>query len=165
VNLSLAVIILLLLRSPTLAPAVEKSLTGTARTEIPLVVRWDTYPFDILDVEKLFTHSAWNYFHTDSKGHVLMGYWEVEHGSESNRGADEMGSNDEAVLVLEGEIRVKSPGKPDQVARPGDVIMVLKHRKTTMVVDKPARAFFFCWNIDVEKNDEFIRKGGYYRGK
>ena len=146
------------------APIGQKTQRGDVISrDIPLVVRWDSFPLNIHDAQNRFKVSEWNYFYVDREADLLMGYWEVEEGSETIGGVDGDDAFDEIMLVLEGELYISSPGMKDETARPGDVIMGLRHRQMTITSKEPVRAFFICWDIDVEAYKQFLREGNYYK--
>ncbi len=118
---------------------------------LPLVAHWDSFPFDCRDVMDRFKLSKFNYFHKDRNAGLMMGFWEVQEGSETIGEVVGGGSADEVMVVLEGEILVSSPGMQPQVARVGDVILCMRHRETRLEVQDRARAFFVVWDIDVEE--------------
>jgi ethanolamine utilization protein EutQ (cupin superfamily) len=117
--------------------------------EMPLVVRWDSFPFDCRDVMDRFQRSTFNYFHKDKDAKLLMGFWDVEQGSEVVGEVVGGGSTDEVMVVLEGRLFVSSPGMPQQVANPGDLVMCMRHRQTRVEVKERARVLFIAWNIDI----------------
>lgn len=127
--------------------------------ELPLVVRWDTFPLDLNDPLERFKVSRFNYFHKDREAQVLMGFWEAEDGAEVVGEIVGGGIADEVMVVLEGQLHVSAPGIPEQVAGPGDVITAMHYRQTRIAAKDRARAFFIVYRHDPEEMDRVIRGG------
>ena len=122
--------------------------------KMPLVVRWDSFPFDCRDVKDRFQHNRFNYFHKDKDAKLLMGFWEVEQGSEVVGEVVGGGNTDEVMVVLEGRLFVSSPGMPQQIATPGDLVMCMRDRLTRVEVKERTRALFIAWNMDVAQAEQ-----------
>jgi ethanolamine utilization protein EutQ (cupin superfamily) len=126
--------------------------------ELPLVVRWDTFPLDIIDPARRFQVSRWNSFVSDREARIMMGFWEAENGAETV--GEISGATDEAILVLDGRLYVSAPGMAEQVAEPGDVIMATRRRETHIVAREPARAFFIIYAVDPDQYEQaHLNKG------
>ena len=130
--------------------------------ELPLVIRWDTFPLDINDPAQRFGLSRWNFFLKDRGARVRMGFWEVEDGAEvvgEIIGEITGHTADEVMIVLEGQLYVSSPGVPEQVAGQGDVIVARHGRETHVVAKGRARAFFVAYGSDPEEAERIMRGG------
>lgn len=127
--------------------------------ELPLVIRWDTFPLDFTDPLERFEVSKWNYFVKDPEARVLMGFWEAEAGSEVVGEIVGGGTADEIMLVLEGQLYVSSPGVEEQVAGPGDIVAAMHYRQTHVVAKERALVFFACWRIDPEEVEQAMLGG------
>ena len=128
--------------------------------ELPLVVRWNTFPLDIADPLERFKLSKWNFFLRDKEAQILMGFWEAEDGTEIVGEIVGGGTSDEVIVVLEGQLYVSAPGIPEQVAGPGDLVTAMHYRQTRIVAKERARAFFIVYRCDTEEMEEaFLRKG------
>ena len=127
--------------------------------DMPLVVQWNTFPFDCRDITNRFTHSAFNYFYKDKEADLLMGFWDVEEGSEIVGEVVGGGISNEVMVVLEGELLVSSPGIPEQIARSGDIVMCMQYRQTHIKVKERTRVFFLVWDIDIEEAERTFQTG------
>ena len=125
--------------------------------ELPIVIRWDTFPLDLRDPLKRFKHSQFNYFFKDQEAQLLMGLWEVEDGAETVGEIIGGGTSDEIMVVLEGELHVSAPGIPEQVAGPGDLVACMRYRQTRVVAKGHARVFFVVYGIDPEQAERTMR--------
>jgi uncharacterized cupin superfamily protein len=107
-----------------------------------VVERWDSHPLDLKDPQGRFRRSEWNYFLVDSPAGVLMGYWLAEAGHE-DLGQEDF---DEILHVISGRLYVTCDGQ-DQVAGPGDTVVVKPGRPLRIAVREPTRAFFVCYRM------------------
>jgi ethanolamine utilization protein EutQ (cupin superfamily) len=114
----------------------------------PLIVHWDTYPLDRTEPVKLFEHSRFNYMYHQQEAGVLMGYWEVENGSEVAQDEFDLDPFHELIVVLEGKLYASGDGFEEQAAGPGDVVMILPNRKTRLRVEEKTRALFVVYGTD-----------------
>ena len=120
--------------------------------ELPLVVRWDTFPLDIIDPAKRFEMSRWNSFVRDREAQIVMGFWEAENGAEIV--GEVSGASDEVIIVLEGRLYVSTPVMVEQVAEPGDAIMATRCRETRIMAKERARAFFMIYAVDPDQYEQ-----------
>lgn len=125
--------------------------------ELPIVIRWDTFPLDLRDPLKRFKHSQFNYFFKDQEAQLLMGLWEVEDGAETVGEIIGGGTSDEIMVVLEGQLHVSAPGIPEQVAGPGDLVACMRYRQTRVVAKGRARVFFVVHGIDPEQAERTMQ--------
>lgn len=124
--------------------------------KMPLVVRWNSYPRDITEPSKLFETSRFNYFLTDQEAGVMMGFWEVENGSEIASKDFDLSPFHEAILVLEGKLFVSTGG--EEVAGPGEVVIVKKGRDTRIRVKGRTKAFFFVYDCAPDEIQEVMKE-------
>ncbi len=125
--------------------------------ELPLVIHWDTFPLDLTDPLKRFKLTRFNYLLKDPEAQLLMGFWEMEDGSETVGEIIGGGTADEIMVVLEGQLYVSAPGIPEQVAGPGDLIAAMHYRQTRVVSKERARVFCIVWRIDPEEAERAMR--------
>jgi len=125
--------------------------------QLPLVVRWGSYPLDRADPLPRFAWSRFNYFLKDPEARVMMGFWEVEEGEEVVGEIVGGGTADEIMVVLEGQLYVSAPGMPEEIAGPGDVVACMHYRQTRVEAKERARVLFVCWRIDPEEVEEAMR--------
>lgn len=110
--------------------------------ELPVVVRWDSYPLDLKDPQERFQRSQWNYLPTSPDAKLLMGYWLAEEGCE-DLGTDEF---DEVLHVIEGRLLVTCDGQ-EHVAGPGDTVNVRRGQPMRVAVQEPTRVLFMCYPV------------------
>jgi ethanolamine utilization protein EutQ (cupin superfamily) len=124
--------------------------------ELPLVIRWDTFPLDISD-PKRFKVSQFNYLYKNHEAKLIMGYWEAEDGVEIIGEMVGGGTSDEIMVVLEGQLYVSTPGEPSRVARPGDLVACLRNRETRIEVRERTRVFFVVQGIQPDVAEGVMR--------
>ena len=124
---------------------------------IPPVVNRSTFPLDMTEPVKLFERSQFNYMYQNQEAGVIMGFWEVENGEEVVGADFDLQPFHELIVVQEGELRVRSDGFDEQIARPGDVVMILPDRKTHIRINGRARAFFVVYGTDPSEMEKTMR--------
>jgi ethanolamine utilization protein EutQ (cupin superfamily) len=121
--------------------------------ETPLVVKFNQFPLNLTEPMKLFERSKSNVFYRDDESHVIIGFWEVEHGEEWVPGSFEghgFPAVDELLVVLEGKLFAElDDGQPEQVAGHGDAILMLRDRNTHIRVEDRTRALFIVFESDI----------------
>jgi hypothetical protein len=123
----------------------------------PPVVNANTFPLDMTEPVKLFERSRFNYLYKNQEAGTIMGFWEVEDGEEIVGADFDLKPFHELIVVQEGEMVVRVEGFEDQIARPGDVIMIFPDRKTYIRVNGRARAFFIVYGTDPDSLEITMR--------
>ena len=128
--------------------------------ELPLVIHWDTFPLDITDPLKRFKHSRFNYLFKNEDAKLIMGFFELENGSEVVGELIGGDTSDEMMVVLEGQLYVSAPGMPEEVAGPGDLVACMRYRQTRVAAKERARVFFVVQGLSPEEAERVMRVGG-----
>lgn len=124
--------------------------------DVRSVEKWGQTPLDLNDPQGRFRLSRWNYFHKDPESGLVMGQWECEEGIEPLDGTDPF---DEMLTVIEGRIYVECGGKTT-VAEPGDTVLVMRGRPTTISAKERTRVVFVCFPLrEIEQYEAAIRQG------
>lgn len=131
-------------------------MSGHTNSDFPTVERWGSHPLDLIDPQRRFKVSRWNYFLKDQASGVIAGYWEAEQGHEDLGGSDDF---DEVMHVVSGRLYVTC-GDEEMIAEPGDTVIVRRGRPMRIAVREPTRVFFVCYPMrDIAGYEAAVREG------
>jgi uncharacterized cupin superfamily protein len=121
--------------------------------QVPVIVRWNDVPLDMISIIGKFKRSEFNAFYTEPERGFVLGHWVLEDGYE------DYGTFPEtyAFYLIEGQATVQTD-EGEYVAQPGDTVLVIPGRYLRFQVKEPVKVLYITSGAQNIEQAQAIRR-------